>query len=204
MILDGVVVVGAGHSGWVPRRVQSQNYSSPPFNNKSPHSSAERRAFDRSRSIALPALLLTCNISSLYNTMSTLATADLGPSDDEGDTDFVLPAPKAKRSKKRGAHGVKRVRSGSQSASDGESSGSSDQDGDDDADDDGDDEVKRLRAEHAEAQAEERKRRAADAFKAMQEEARAPVKAAGEVKAAAAEVEMVEVKRPRRFAGETI
>lgn len=121
--------------------------------------------------------------------MSTLATAELGPSDDENDGDFVPQAP-AKKSKVKGA---KRPRSASHD-SDSDSSGSDD---DGEADDD---ELKKLKAERAEAEAAERKKRAADAFRAMQEEARSGVPAA----AAPKEVEMVEVKRPRRFAGETI
>jgi hypothetical protein len=127
--------------------------------------------------------------------MSTLATADLGPSDDEADDDFVPSGPKPKRPKGKGG---KRLRSGSQSSS---GSGSSDDDGDDD---DVNDEVKRLRAEREEALAAERKQRAADAFRAMQEEARAPAPKVDSPAANKDEVEMVEVKRPRRFAGETI
>ncbi|KAL1410214.1 hypothetical protein Q8F55_004219 [Vanrija albida] len=122
--------------------------------------------------------------------MSTLATADLGPSDDENDGDFV-PQAAAKKPK---AKGGKRPRSGSHDSD-------SDSSSDDGGDDDGDDELKKLRAERAEAEAAERKKRAADAFKAMQEEARSGAPAAA---AAPKEVEMVEVKRARRFAGETI
>lgn len=113
--------------------------------------------------------------------MSTLATADLG-SDDE-DADFVLPTKEPKS---------KRTRSGSDSESSGD---------EDDAEPE-DDITAKLRQEAEDAAAEARKQRAADAFKAMQEEVKAPKVASQAAKED--EVEMIEIRRPRRFAGETI
>jgi hypothetical protein len=116
--------------------------------------------------------------------MSTLASAEL-PSDDDSDTDFVPVAPAKSKSKSKG----KRRRSSDESGS---GSGSS---SDDDA---VDEEAKRHKLDLEAAGTEERKRKAAEAFRAMQAEV---VGGPREVKA---EVEMVEVRRARRFAGETI
>lgn len=125
--------------------------------------------------------------STTEETMSTLATADLGPSDDEADTDFVPEGPKKK---------VPRTP--------GQAAGSDDS-GDDSDEEGGGEEVSeellRLRQERQEAEALERKRRAAEAFRAMLEEEKLGGPFGG---ASRVQVEMVEIKRPRRFAGETI
>lgn len=119
--------------------------------------------------------------------MSTLATADLGPSDDEADTDFVPEGPKKKALRPAG-HAA-----------------GSDDSGDDSDDEGGAEEVSgelsKLRQEREEIEARERKQRAADAFRAMLEEEKlgGPLGGAPRV-----QVEMVEIQRPRRFAGETI
>ncbi|BEI79530.1 hypothetical protein CcaverHIS002_0100590 [Cutaneotrichosporon cavernicola] len=109
--------------------------------------------------------------------MSTLATADLGPSDDEDDTDFVLapPKPKVKGKRLRGLSGS--------------DTSDSEEEGEDDAN---------PKAEALDAEAKARSARAAAAFAEMKAEAWAPRKV--ETK----EEEMVKVQRPRRFAGETI
>lgn len=118
--------------------------------------------------------------------MSTLATADLGPSDDEADTDFVPEAPKKKAPRVAG-----------------QAAGSDDSD--DDSDDNGEeeisDELKKLRQEREEIEAIERKQRAAEAFRAMLEEEKLGGPPGGVPRV---QVEMVEIQRPRRFAGETI
>lgn len=122
--------------------------------------------------------------------MSTLASADLGPSDDEEDADFVPQASKRTTAKK-----TKRRRS--QSPSDGDSQSS---DSDDDAEPVEDTEAKRLKLDQEEAEAAEARRRAAETFAAMKQSAVVPkVEAAPKV-----EVKLVQVKRPRRFAGETL
>ncbi|CAK9783992.1 unnamed protein product [Cutaneotrichosporon oleaginosum] len=113
-------------------------------------------------------------------TMSTLATADL-VSDDENDGDFVPAAPKPK-SKAKGKR-----RRGSASGSD------SDTDSDSEVD------AGELKAEVADAEAEARRARAAAALAEMKAEAAAPRKIEK-----VADEEMVEVQRPRRFAGETV
>lgn len=120
--------------------------------------------------------------------MSTLATADLGPSDDEADTDFVPEGPKKKAPRVTG-----------------QAAGSDDDSGDDSDDEGGaeevSDELKKLRQEREEQEALDRKQRAAEAFRAMLEEEKLGGPLGGVPRV---QVEMVEIQRPRRFAGETI
>ncbi|WVQ73877.1 hypothetical protein IAR50_003458 [Cryptococcus sp. DSM 104548] len=130
--------------------------------------------------------------------MSTLATADL--SSDEEDVDFVPAAAKAKRPRKTTTKYKKAKRtSGSGSASDSSScsssnSGSGEEEGDED-----ERIAKRAKTEETEREKiEERRRKAREEFEKMKAEAAGP----GEVRKE--EEEMVEVQRPRRFAGETI
>ncbi|XAO26919.1 hypothetical protein I312_105760 [Cryptococcus bacillisporus CA1280] len=124
--------------------------------------------------------------------MSTLATANL--SSDESDTEFIPEAPKSKRSRKPRA---KRVGSGS--ASDSSSCSSSSASEGEDAE--GDERVakKAKLEEDAKNEAEERRRKAREEFERMKAElSGAPTESVKEME------ELVEIKRPRRFAGETI
>ena len=111
--------------------------------------------------------------------MSTLATADLGSSD-EADQDFI-PAPASPKRRSR-----KRTRSGSASSSSTSSNS-------------GTSERREMKAEEVERKAEERRRRAAKAFAALRQED--PVGLGGKQEN---EVKMVEVERARRYAGETL
>ena len=128
-----------------------------------------------------------------YNppTMSTLNTANFG-SDDEEDQDFVLPP--TKPAKKNGQSSKKRTR-GSQSPS----SSSDSDDSEVDKDDEMKNEAKRLKLEAEEAQALRREKEAEETYKAMLAESTLDHRPKVEAK-----VEMVEIKRPRQFAGETI
>lgn len=120
--------------------------------------------------------------------MSTLATADLH-SDSEEDGDFV---PASRPVKKRKT--TKKVKSGSGSDS-GSSSSGSDDDNEGEMGVDGE-EAKLLRAEEA----EERKRKAAEAFASFKDD-----KPAEKLEGAKVEKEeMVDVKRERKFAGEIV
>jgi hypothetical protein len=120
--------------------------------------------------------------------MSTLATADLHSSDEEGDADFI---PTARPSKKRKI--TVGARSGSGSGSE---SGSSS----DDSDDDPRSGARAEQAEQREKDSAERKRAAAEAFASFKE-ATGPDPSE---RRDGAQEEMVNVKRERRFAGETI
>ncbi|TYJ53536.1 hypothetical protein B9479_005805 [Cryptococcus floricola] len=128
--------------------------------------------------------------------MSTLATADL--SSDEEDVDFVPAAPKTKRPRKTKGKTKKAKSSGSAS----DSSSCSSSDGESGDEEDGDEEeriAKKAKIEEKEKdEAEERRRKAREEFEKMKAEA------AGPAEVRQAEEEMVEIKRPRRFAGETI
>jgi hypothetical protein len=119
--------------------------------------------------------------------MSTLASAALS-SDDEGDADFQLPEPKSK--------GKSRKRPRSNSAS-----GSSSSDSDDELDTIDTTEAQKLKAEQEAAESEERRKRAAAAFEAMKMGSTAAV---NKPSLSIAGSGMVEVKRARNFAGETI
>ena len=125
--------------------------------------------------------------------MATLASADFA-SDDEGDVDFVPAEPKPKSKAKR-----TRAQSDSESASD----SSLDGEGGGEEDSDRKAEIKRLRLEAQKAEEAKRKQAAADVFASMLADdlaKPAPVNTA-ETKTG---VEMVEIERPRQFAGETV
>lgn len=126
-------------------------------------------------------------LASTAYTMSTLAAADLS-SDDEHDADFQLPdKPKESRRKRR--------RSGSDS--EGSSSGSGDDTGGVD-----DLETKQLREEQVAAETAERKKKAEAAFAAMKDQSGS---GSSTIAADAGVKErLVEVRRARRFAGDTI
>lgn len=119
--------------------------------------------------------------------MSTLASAALS-SDDEEDQDFQLAASRPKRTTKK--------RRRSDSASGSSSSGS---DGEVDAIDST--ETQKLIAEQEAAESEERKKRAEAAFEAMRNPTTTIVDEAPTPKAT---LPLVEVRRARQFAGETI
>ncbi|OWZ70605.1 hypothetical protein AYX14_03987 [Cryptococcus neoformans] len=124
--------------------------------------------------------------------MSTLATANL--SSDESDTEFIPEAPKVKRSRKPRAK-----RDGSGSAAGSSSCSSSSASEDDDAESDERVTKKTKLEEDAKNEAEERRRKAREEFERMKAElSGAPTESVKEAE------EMVEIKRPRRFAGETI
>lgn len=124
--------------------------------------------------------------------MSTLATAIL--SSDESDAEFIPEAPKVKRSRKPRA---KRVGSGS--ATDSSSCSSSSGSEDEDAEVDKRAAKKAKLEEDAKNEAEERRRKAREEFERMKAElSGTPAESVKETE------EMVEIKRPRRFAGETI
>lgn len=131
-------------------------------------------------------------------TMSTLNTATLH-SDDEDDGDFV-PTASPRKIKKRRINPSKRSKTEDGSESD-SSSGTS---GEDEPNID-DEETKKLKVEQVEAEALIRKQKAAEMFASMREEVSTPVlsgsKGSEEKKSS---VEMVEIRRPRQFAGETI
>lgn len=120
--------------------------------------------------------------------MSTLASAALS-SDDEGDADFQLPEPKLKKGKSR-----KRTRANS-------SSGSSSSDSGDEVDTVDATEARTLKAEQEATESEERRKRAAAAFEAMKN---GTASAVDKVATSTARPAMVEVKRARNFAGDTI
>ncbi|WVQ83552.1 hypothetical protein IAT38_005693 [Cryptococcus sp. DSM 104549] len=125
--------------------------------------------------------------------MSTLATANL--SSDESDADFVPiePKPRTKRKTK------KRVRSGSASGSGSGSSSGSDSEATSSGEEDDASAKKKAKSEEDEKAAiEERRRKAREEFEKMKAEA-----AEGTVEVRK-DVETVEIKRARRFAGETI
>lgn len=132
--------------------------------------------------------------------MSTLATADLGSSDDEADANYTPSLPKPRKAKLK----VKRPRptsgsgSGSGSNDDSESSASS---GEDAPLEDG--EAQRLRLEQETLEAAERRRKVQEEFAKMRDESIAGPSSKPSPPPTR-EVEMVEVKRARRFAGETI
>lgn len=113
--------------------------------------------------------------------MSTLATADLSSDDD--DLDFKLPEPKAGPSRKRN-------RSSSSSS---ESSIA--------ALEDENDEIKRLEADQAATEAQQRRLRAAAAFDAIRSEA---VDKTAPDRVDTRPIEMIEIQRTRRFAGQTL
>lgn len=117
--------------------------------------------------------------------MSTLATADLS-SDDENDLDFKLPESKPGPSRKR-------YRSGSSSSS--RSSVNDELEEGVAAD-----EAKKLRADQGAAEAEERRARAVAAFESMKSGGlgKPPLSTEGQSS------ELVEIRRARRYAGETI
>lgn len=117
--------------------------------------------------------------------MSTFATAELD-SDDENDTDFQPQAVKT--------HGIrKRRRDGSRSSS-GSSSGEERVNVDTD-------EAIKLKADQEAVEAEERRRKAVEAYESMKVSAKTVTPISnGTVKA----VEAVKVQRTRQFAGETI
>ncbi|KIR52269.1 hypothetical protein I315_05219 [Cryptococcus gattii Ru294] len=124
--------------------------------------------------------------------MSTLATANL--SSDESDTEFIPEAPKSKRSRKPRA---KRVGSGS--ASDSSSCSSSSASEGEDAEGDERAAKKAKLEKDAKIEAEERRKKAREEFERMKAESSgAPTESVKETE------ELVEIKRPRRFAGETI
>lgn len=118
--------------------------------------------------------------------MSTLATADLN-SDSEGDEDFVPSAPKSKKTANS-----KRKRS---------SSTNSDSSNDHDVKVDKQ-EAEELKEEERKVEEERRKAKAAEAFALLKGEpsGQEPVEADGKEPYK----EMVEIKRARNFAGETI
>ncbi|WWD16774.1 hypothetical protein CI109_101206 [Kwoniella shandongensis] len=134
--------------------------------------------------------------------MSTLLTAHL--SSDESDGDFVPDVPKSK-SKPKTKKGTKRPRprtnSGSQSPSaTSSSSGSGSED-----DDDGEVQRKKAKLEQERDEVEERRRKAREEYEKLKAEMAgesSSTTAAGATKEV--EVEKVEIKRARRFAGETI
>ncbi|WVW79724.1 hypothetical protein I302_101694 [Kwoniella bestiolae CBS 10118] len=121
--------------------------------------------------------------------MSTLATADLS-SDSENDGDYIPTSPKRK-TKSQGSKRAKRVKlEGSESDEDTSCASSSDGDNEDQ------EEAKDVKVDEI----QERKRKAREEFERIRAELSAPV----DEKREEARVEMVEVQRARRFAGETI
>ncbi|WWC87537.1 uncharacterized protein L201_002427 [Kwoniella dendrophila CBS 6074] len=135
--------------------------------------------------------------------MSTLATADL-TSDSENDGDFVPTSPKRKnKSSKNGPKKVKRVKVNNGEGPDNESitsSSSSSSSGSDDAEEDRE-EDKEKREQIKLNEIEERKRRAKEEFDKMKAELNST---SGTKETNEKEVEMIDIQRARRFAGETI
>lgn len=143
--------------------------------------------------------------------MSTLATADLGSSDEEDDKDYV---PKERPIKKRKVAGKKRTdpngtRPGSESGSSSGSSSDSEAAEEDD-NNDAQGEAARLRKKAEEAEAEDRRKRAAEAFAAFNDVAEPPRPSVASESGTlgdtckAQDERQVSVKRERKFAGETI
>ncbi|WVN90398.1 uncharacterized protein L203_105634 [Cryptococcus depauperatus CBS 7841] len=121
--------------------------------------------------------------------MSTLASANL--SSDDSDKDFVPTEAKRTRKTKKPVHVL--TSSCSSSSSCASNSASDEEDGDDR-------ELKKARITGpGESEAEERRQRAREEFERMKAEV-----AEGPSEVDKKEEEMVEIKRPRRFAGETI
>ena len=157
--------------------------------------------------------------------MSTLSTANYDSSSDAEDADYVPDVPKTRSSGKRkaalarepkikakqpkfataagGVEGDEEREDGGESSAESSGNDSEDEGGDaEDGEQDGGDAKRRKKEEE-----EERRRVAREAFAAFANEDSAGTgkgeddnKVGGEVKV----VEMVEVKRPRQFAGETI
>jgi hypothetical protein len=130
--------------------------------------------------------------------MSTLASADLGSDSDPEDGDFRPTLPKSKSKSGRHAKANER-KTYTESESD---DGSSDESTSSEDDDGGNGNT--LAGDVKEGDEAERRRKAQEAFKALQEEVEVIGSERSSGKDAAREVEMVEVKRARRFAGETI
>lgn len=147
--------------------------------------------------------------------MSTLATADL-TSDDEEDEEYIpdQPKSKAKSSKARGKSISKHPQGPDSEV--GSSSSCISSDDDDEGNDHDKEEVKRLKADQEAVLAEGRRKKAAEAYRAMRDEVMAsssdrPLDASssGTVTSVGGTegrkmVKTVQVKRARRFAGETI
>ncbi|WVF66711.1 hypothetical protein IAT40_001453 [Kwoniella sp. CBS 6097] len=146
--------------------------------------------------------------------MSTLATANL--SSDEEDTDFIPQEPKSKFKRKiQSKTKPKRIRnaregSASASATSSDSDSDSGSSGDEDHDNEKERAAKRLKVEEDEVV--ERRRRAKEEFERMKAELNAPASASATTSSSAAAAgvgtktggEMVEIQRPRHFAGNTI
>jgi hypothetical protein len=127
--------------------------------------------------------------------MSTLNSATL-QSDDESDQDFV---PSPQRTKKRRLNKPK-----AKVEDDGSGSSGSSSDSDDNPEERVDlEEIKRLDAERKEAEDQRRKEAAARQFASMKEDAGPGASNPG-VETRADLKRLVEIKRPRQFAGKTI
>ncbi|WWC59956.1 uncharacterized protein I303_102519 [Kwoniella dejecticola CBS 10117] len=144
--------------------------------------------------------------------MSTLATADLS-SDSENDADFVPTSPKRKAKSRANAEGGQRkakrarlTKGAEEGESDSPSSSSSDSDSKTENDEGNERAKNHSAAASAAAAAEERKRKAREEFERMKAELNGTSTSASEGKSGEKQkhVEKVEVKRARRFAGETI
>lgn len=130
--------------------------------------------------------------------MSTLATADL--SSGSSDEDFVPTAPRPKRPKRK-SDKARTHASGSGGSGSGSSSSEGEEDGASDVDRG---EAKRLKVEAEEAEQEARARKAKDLFATFLAGAGGDEKGKAKATEEGRAVGMVDVKRARRFAGETI
>ncbi|KAK6906925.1 hypothetical protein I203_100914 [Kwoniella mangroviensis CBS 8507] len=123
--------------------------------------------------------------------MSTLANADLS-SDSENDCDYVPTSPKRKNKSQKGSKRIKRAKLDGEESDSATSSSSSDDE----------DEIENDEVHEKIDEIEERKRKAREEFERMKAELSTSANDMKEKKSE--KEELVEVKRARRFAGETI
>lgn len=143
--------------------------------------------------------LLQLPLTFTHPAMSTLNSATLA-SDDEEDRDFVPVAPKPKRKRPAGTKRTRAERDGSASGSGSSSASDSD---DEDVGELEEGEAKRLKVEQEEAEARKRKEAAKEAYRSLLE-GDEPTPGTADKVGKDDQVEMVDIKRPRQFAGETI